>query len=80
MNIEGKYITKVHRKRSKTLVTKIPKQYTRNSITTGLHWAENITSNIKEKIQAMRKKFIKSDYHRPFVNSVINQYSNKTKE
>ena len=35
---------------------------------------------MKEKIQTLRKKFIKADYPRPFVNSVINQYNNKTKE
>ena len=35
---------------------------------------------MKEGIQTMRKTFIKADYPRPFVNSVINQYNNKTKE
>ena len=35
---------------------------------------------MKEEIQTIRKKFIKADYPRPFVNSVINQYNNKTKE
>ena len=35
---------------------------------------------MKEKIQTIRKKFIKADYPRPFVNSVINQYKDKTKE
>ena len=35
---------------------------------------------MKEEIQTIRKKFIKADYPKPFVNSVINQYSNKTKE
>ena len=35
---------------------------------------------MKEEIQTIRKKFIKADYPRPFVNSVINQYNDKTKE
>ena len=35
---------------------------------------------MKEEIQTIRKKFIKADYPRPFVNSVINQNNNKTKE
>ena len=35
---------------------------------------------MKEEIQTIRKKFIKADYPKPFVNSVINQYSNKAKE
>ena len=35
---------------------------------------------MKEKIQTIHKKFIKADYPRPFVNSVINQYNDKTKE
>ena len=35
---------------------------------------------MKEEIQTIRKKFIKADYPRPFVDSVINQYNNKAKE
>ena len=35
---------------------------------------------MKEKIQTIHKKFIKADYPRPFVNSVINQYNNKIME
>ena len=35
---------------------------------------------MKEEILNIRKKFIKADYPRPFVNSVINQYNNKSKE
>ena len=35
---------------------------------------------MKEEIQTIHKKFIKADYPRPFVNSVINQYKDKTKE
>ena len=35
---------------------------------------------MKEEIQTICKRFIKADYPRSFVNSVINQYSNKTKE
>ena len=35
---------------------------------------------MKEEIQTFRKKFIKADYPTPFINSVINQYNNKTKE
>ena len=45
-----------------------------------LHRAGNIASNMKEEIQTIRKKFIKADYPIPFVNSVINQYNNKSKE
>ena len=35
---------------------------------------------MKEEIQIKRKTFIEADYPRPFVNSVINQYNNKTKK
>ena len=35
---------------------------------------------MKEEMQTIRKTFIKADYPRPFVNSVINQYKDKTKE
>ena len=35
---------------------------------------------MKEEIQTIRRKFIKADYSRPFINSVIKQYNNKTKE
>ena len=35
---------------------------------------------MKEEIQTIRRKFIKADYPRPFINSVIKQYNNKTKE
>ena len=35
---------------------------------------------MKEEIQTIHKKFIKANYPRPFVNSVINQNNNKTKE
>ena len=35
---------------------------------------------MKEEMQTICKKFIKADYPRAFVNSVINQYNNKTKE
>ena len=55
-------------------------RYKRNTITKDLHRAGNIASNMIEEIQTIRKKFIKDDYPRPFFNSVINQYNNKTKE
>ena len=83
INAEGKYITKVHRKESEIPIhcsSKIPKRYKRNTITTDLHRAENVASNMKEKIQIIRKRFIKADYPRPFFNSGIKQYNNKTKE
>ena len=84
INIEGKYIiTKVYRKESKIPIhwsSKIPKRYKRNTITTDLHRAGNIASNMKEKIQIIQKRFIEADYPRLFVNSVTNQYNNKTKE
>ena len=35
---------------------------------------------MKEEIQTICKRFIKTDYPRAFVNSVINQYNNKTKK
>ena len=84
INIEGKYIiTKVYRKESKIPIhwsSKIPKRYKRNTITTDLHRAGNIASNMKEKIQIIQKRFIEADYPRLFVNNVTNQYNNKTKE
>ena len=41
--------------------SKISKQYKRNTITTDLQQSENIGSNMKEEIQTIRKKFIKTD-------------------
>ena len=79
INIEGKYIIKVHRKESKIPIhwsSKIPKRYKRNTITIDLHRA----SNMKKEIQTICKRFIKADYPSPFLNSVINQHNNKTKE
>ena len=76
INVEGKYITKVPRKESKIPIhwsSKMPKRNKRNTITTNLHRVGNIASNAKEEIQTIRKKFIKANYPRPFVNSVINQ-------
>ena len=76
INEDGKHITKVYRKESKIPIhwsSKTPKQYKRNTITTDLHQAGNIASNMKEEIQTIRKRFIKADYPLPFVNSVINQ-------
>ena len=35
---------------------------------------------MKEEIQTICKRFIKTDYPRAFANSVINQYNNKTKK
>lgn len=35
---------------------------------------------MKEEMQTISKQVIKADYPRLFVNSVISQYSNKTKE
>ena len=35
---------------------------------------------MKEEIQTICKTFIKTYHPRPFANSVINQYNNKTKE
>ena len=35
---------------------------------------------MKEKIQIIQKRFIEAGYPRLFVNSVTNQYNNKTKE
>ena len=67
INVEEKYITKVHRKESKIpikLSSKISKRYKRNTITTDLHRAENIASNMKEEMQTIREKFIKADYPR----------------
>ena len=52
----------------------------KNTITTDLHQAGNIASNMKEEIQNIHKKFIKDDYPITFVNSVINQYNYKSKE
>ena len=60
--------------------SEIPKQYKRKIITTDLHQAKNIASNVKEEIEKIRTKFIKLDYTRPSFNSVISQYNNKTKE
>ena len=83
INEDRKYITKVYRKESKIPIhwsSKIPKRYKRNTITTDLHRAGNIASNMKEKIQIIQKRFIEADYPRLFVNSVTNQYNNKTKE
>ena len=84
INIEGRYIiTKVYRKKSKIPIhwsSKIPKQYKRNTITTDLHRAGNIASNMKDKIQIIQKRLIEAGYPRLFVNSVTNQYNNKTKE
>ena len=80
INLEEKYITKVHGIESKIPIhwsLKIPKWYKRNTIATDLHQAESIASNIKEETQTIRKKFIKADYPRPFA---INQYNDKTKE
>ena len=80
---EGNYSTKVHRKETKVPThwsSSIPKRYKRNIITTDLHRAENIASNIEEEIKTIRKKFIKADYPVPFINSVINQYKDKIKE
>ena len=54
--------------------------YNRVTIKIDLHQAENISSNMEEEIQKVRKKFIKADYPRPFFNSVISQCDNKTKE
>ena len=82
INVEGKYITKVHSKESKIPIhwpSKIPQRYQKNTITTDLHRAENIASNMNEETQTICKKFIKADYPGPFVNSAINQYSKKLK-
>ena len=82
INVEGKYITKDYRKKSKIPIhwsSEIPKRYKRNTTTTDLHWAGNIASNMKEEIQTIRKKFVTADYPRPFANSVIKQYNDKTK-
>ena len=35
---------------------------------------------MKEEMQTISKQVIKADYPRLFVNNVISQYSNKTKE
>ena len=35
---------------------------------------------MKEEIQTIRKKFVKADYPRPFINSLINKSNNKTRE
>ena len=81
INSEGKYITKVHRKQAKLPIhwsSKVPKRYKRNTITIDLHRAENISSNMNEEIKIIRNKFIKADYPNPFINSVINQYKNKS--
>ena len=83
INMEWKYITKGHRKERKISIhwsSKISKRYKRNTITADLHRAGTIASNMREEIQTIRKKLIKADYPRPFVNSVTNQYNNNTKE
>lgn len=55
------YITKVHRKKKQNTYTlvKILKRYKNNIITTDLHQAENITSNMKEEIQTICKSILK---------------------
>ena len=35
---------------------------------------------MNEEIQTTHKRFVKDDFPRPFVNSIISQYNKKTKE
>ena len=51
--------------------TKIPNQYKRSNITPDLHQTGNIGSDMNEEIQTICKGFIKADYHKLFVDSLI---------
>ena len=82
-NKDGSYVTKVYRKETKIpphLFSQIPKRYRRNSIKVDLHRAKKVSTNLKEEIKFIRNKFIKADFPLPFINSVIKDFNNQSKE
>ena len=77
-NKNGVYITQVHRKETKIPThwsSCIPKRYKRNSIKIDLYRAKRIATDFNKEVKNINKKFIKADYPKAFINSVITQFN-----
>ena len=77
---EGSVISSVHRKAEKLPVhwsSQVPKRYKRNAITGDLYRSIRITSDMDKETDYIKQKFIKADYPKRFINSVITDFNRK---
>ena len=82
----GQYKTKVNRNRKHPMhwSSCVPKKFKRNIINNDLHRASKISSDFNDEVNAIRGKFLKADYPKRFIESVITAFNknnqNKTNE
>ena len=58
--------------------SKLPKRYKRNAIISDLNRATRIASFPADEIPKIKQKFLNADYSYRFINSVINNFQEKT--
>ena len=59
---------------------KLPKRYKRNAIISDLNTATRIASFPADEILKIKQKFLNADYPYRFINSVINNFQEKSEE
>ena len=60
--------------------SKVPKRYKRNAIISDLNRATRIASFPADEIPKIKQKFLNADYPHKFINSVINNFQEKSEE
>ena len=60
------------------LSSKVPKRYTRNAIISDLNRATRMASFPADEIPKVEQKFLNADYPYRFINSVINNFEEKS--
>ena len=60
--------------------SKVSKRYKRNTIISDLNRATRITSFPADEIPKIKQKFLNADYPHRFINSVINNFQEKSEE
>ena len=60
--------------------SKVPEQYKKNAIISDLNRATRIASFPADEIPKIKQKFLNADYPHKFINSVINNFQEKSEE
>ena len=77
---DNSFATAVHRKAAKLpahWTSKAPKRYKRNAINSDLARAKRISTDFESEKRAITDKFIRADFPKPFITSVIKNFEDK---
>ena len=77
---DNSFATAVHRKSAKLpahWTSKAPKRYKRNAINSDLARAKRISTDFESEKRAITDKFIRANFPRPFITSVIKNFEDK---